>query len=65
MSGTARVSDTLYLEARYGDFGYYFPLITNSPDNFFWHDTGRLISKARTRSSSSIATASSTTGAAT
>ena len=35
------VSDKLYLEARYGDFGYYFPLITNSPDNFFWHDTGR------------------------
>ena len=25
------VSDTLYLEARYGDFGYYFPLLTNSP----------------------------------
>ncbi len=24
------VSDKLYLEARYGDFGYYFPLITNS-----------------------------------
>ena len=39
------VSDTLYLEARYGDFGYYFPLLTNSPDNFFWRDTGRLISE--------------------
>jgi hypothetical protein len=38
------VSDKLYVEARYGDFGYYFPLITNSPDNFFWHDTGRAIS---------------------
>ena len=36
------VSDKLYLEARYGDFGYYFPLVTNSPDNFFWHDTGAL-----------------------
>ena len=56
------VSDKLYLEARYGDFGYYFPLITNSTDNFFWHDTGRArIRRARTRSSSSIATASSTT----
>ena len=33
------ISDKLYLEARYGDFGYYFPLITNSSDNFFWHDT--------------------------
>jgi hypothetical protein len=39
------VSDTLYLEARYGDFGYYFPLVTNSNDNFYWRDTGRLISE--------------------
>ena len=39
------VSDKMYLEARYGDFGYYFPLYTNSPDNFFWHDTGALISE--------------------
>ena len=33
------VSDKLYLEARYGDFGYYFPLVTNSPQDYFWHDT--------------------------
>jgi hypothetical protein len=33
------ISDKLYLEARYGDFGYYFPLVTNSPQNYFWHDT--------------------------
>jgi hypothetical protein len=39
------ISDKLYLEARYGDFGYYFPLYTNSPDNFFWHDSGRLVSE--------------------
>src|SRR5689334_18632946 len=39
------VSDKLYLEARYGDFGYYFPLITNSADNFFWNDTGRAVSE--------------------
>jgi hypothetical protein len=39
------LSDKLYVEARYGDFGYYFPLYTNSPDNFFWHDSGRLISE--------------------
>ena len=38
------VTDKLYVEARYGDFGYYFPLDTNSPDNFFWHDNGALIS---------------------
>jgi hypothetical protein len=39
------VSDKLYVEGRYGDFGYYFPLVTNSPDNFFWHDKGALISE--------------------
>ena len=37
------VSDKLYLEARYGDFGYYFPLIANSSDNFSWRDTGRSV----------------------
>jgi hypothetical protein len=39
------LSDKLYLEARYGDFGYYFPLITNSSDTFFWNDTGRAVSE--------------------
>ncbi|HET9705664.1 MAG TPA: carboxypeptidase regulatory-like domain-containing protein [Vicinamibacterales bacterium] len=39
------ISDKLYVEARYGDFGYYFPLITNSPDSFFWHDSGAAISQ--------------------
>ena len=39
------ISDKLYLEARYGDFGYYFPLITNSGDNFFWRDSGRAVSE--------------------
>ncbi len=35
------VSDKVYLEARYGDFGYYFPLIANSSDSFWWRDSGR------------------------
>jgi len=39
------LSDKLYLEGRYGDFGYYFPLTTNSPDQFFWHDNGALVSQ--------------------
>jgi hypothetical protein len=39
------LSDKLYVEGRYGDFGYYFPLLTNSPDNFFWHDTGAAVSE--------------------
>jgi hypothetical protein len=34
------LSDKLYVEARYGDFGYYFPLLANSSADFFWRDTG-------------------------
>jgi hypothetical protein len=37
------VSDKLYLEARFGDFGYYFPLIANSDEDYFWRDTGRAV----------------------
>ena len=37
------ISDKLYVEARYGDFGYYFPLVTNSPQNYFWHDTAAAV----------------------
>jgi Carboxypeptidase regulatory-like domain len=36
------VSDKLYIEARFGDFGYYFPLLTNGTDNFWQRDTGAL-----------------------
>jgi hypothetical protein len=34
------ISDKLYFEARYGDFGYYFPLLANSDEDYFWRDTG-------------------------
>ena len=37
------LSDKLYVEARYGDFGYYFPLIANSDANYSWRDTGRAV----------------------
>jgi len=37
------ISDKVYLEARYGDFGYYFPLIANSNANFSWRDSGRAV----------------------
>ena len=37
------ISDKLYVEARYGDFGYYFPLIANSDFDYFWRDTGLAI----------------------
>jgi len=35
------LSDRLYLEARYGDFGYYFPLFANTPESntYYWRDT--------------------------
>jgi hypothetical protein len=33
------VSDKLYLEARYGDFGYSFPLVTNSDADYFFYET--------------------------
>jgi hypothetical protein len=36
------LSDKLYLEARFGDFGYYFPLLANGDESFFWRDTGAL-----------------------
>jgi hypothetical protein len=37
------INDKLYIEGRYGDFGYYFPLLWNSDENFFWRDSGRAV----------------------
>jgi hypothetical protein len=37
------LSDKLYLEARYGDFGYYDSRLKNSDEDYFWRDTGLLI----------------------
>jgi hypothetical protein len=37
------INDKFYLEVRYGDFGYYFPLIANSVADFSWRDTGRTV----------------------
>ena len=34
------LSEKLYVEARYGDFGYYFPLIANSDQQYWFRDTG-------------------------
>ena len=36
------LSDKVYLEARYGDFGYYDPRIANSTEGYFFRDTGLL-----------------------
>jgi hypothetical protein len=36
------LSDKLYVEARVGSFGYYFPTIANSEEDYFWRDSGTL-----------------------
>jgi hypothetical protein len=36
------ISSKLYLEARFGDFGYYDPRRTNSNEQYFWRDTTTL-----------------------
>ena len=36
------VTNKLYIEARFGDFGYYFPTIANSDEQYFWRDSGTL-----------------------
>jgi hypothetical protein len=36
------LTDKLYLEARYGDFGYYFPTLANSEEAYFFRDSGTL-----------------------
>jgi hypothetical protein len=37
------LSDRLYLEARWGDFGYYDPRYSNSDQEYFWRDTTLLV----------------------
>ncbi len=36
------ISDKLYVEARFGDFGYYFPTLANSEESYFFRDSGTL-----------------------
>jgi hypothetical protein len=36
------LSDKLYVEARIGSFGYYFPTIANSDESYFFRDSGTL-----------------------
>jgi hypothetical protein len=36
------ISDKLYVESRFGDFGYYFPTIANSDEQYFFRDSGTL-----------------------
>jgi hypothetical protein len=44
------ITEKMYVEARFGDFGYYFPQITNGTEDYFWRDTGaQLITGAHQR----------------
>jgi hypothetical protein len=36
------LNDKLYVEVRYGDFGYYFPQITNGTEPYYFRDSGTL-----------------------
>jgi hypothetical protein len=36
------ISDKLYIESRFGDFGYYFPTIANTEEQYFFRDSGTL-----------------------
>jgi hypothetical protein len=37
------LSDKLFIETRYGDFGYYDVRLANTDEQYFWRDTGGLI----------------------
>jgi hypothetical protein len=37
------LSDRVYVEARWGDFGYYDPRYSNSDEDYFWRDTTALV----------------------
>ena len=37
------LSDKLYVEARYGDFGYYDVRLANTDEDYLWRDRGRLV----------------------
>ena len=37
------LSDKLFVEARYGDFGYYDVRLANTDEQYFWRDTSRLV----------------------
>ncbi|HUQ87060.1 MAG TPA: carboxypeptidase regulatory-like domain-containing protein [Vicinamibacterales bacterium] len=37
------LSDRIYVEARWGDFGYYDPRYANSDEDYFWRDSTLLV----------------------
>lgn len=59
------LSDRLYIEARWGDFGYYDPRYSNSDQEYFWRDTTLLVLTGAHTESQTDRDRKQTTGAAT
>jgi hypothetical protein len=59
------ISDRLYIEARWGDFGYYDPRYSNSDEDYFWRNTTELILTGAHAESQTDRDRKQTTGAAT
>ncbi|MEO7157962.1 MAG: carboxypeptidase regulatory-like domain-containing protein, partial [Vicinamibacterales bacterium] len=59
------ISDRLYIEARWGDFGYYDPRYSNSDEEYFWRDSGLLVLTGAYSESQTDRDRKQTTGAAT
>ena len=59
------LSDKLYIEARFGDFGYYDPRRVNSDEQYFWRDSGRLLLTGAHAQSQNDRDRKQTTGAVT
>ena len=55
----------MYLEARWGDFGYYDPRYSNSDEEYFWRDTTLLVLTGAHAESQTDRDRKQTTGAAT
>jgi Carboxypeptidase regulatory-like domain len=59
------LSDKLYVEARYGDFGYYDIRRANSDEEYYWRDSGRLVHTGASSESQNDRDRKQLTGAAT
>ena len=59
------LSNNLYVEARFGDFGYYDPRRVNSDEQYFWRDSGTLHLTGAHAQSQTDRDRKQTTGAAT
>jgi hypothetical protein len=59
------LSNRLYIEARFGDFGYYDSRYANSDEDYFWRDRGELIVRGASGQTQNDRDRKQLTGAAT